>query len=126
MIRIDYKDTDKKVEVEIYGLKFEINKNEIENIDTKNIEENSLEEIIKKVLGEDAINQINNKRKQDGYEEMDTQVKLTIVMFLVETYVNASINPINNMIDKANNTYNNMNRNINKVRRNNKNRYRRY
>lgn len=126
MIRLDYKDTDKKLEVEIYGLKFNINSKEIENIDTKDINEKNdkLDEMIKKVLGEEAIEKINNKRKEDGYEEMDTQVKLTVVMFLVETYVNSSITPINNMFDRANKTYDNINRNINRAR--NKNRYRRY
>lgn len=123
MVRIDYKDTEKKLEVEIYGLRFELNSKELENIDTKEINDN-LDEIIKKVLGEDAIEKINAKRKEDGYEEMDTQVKLTIVTFLVETYVNASISPINNMVNRANDKYKNINRKVNNIR--NKRRYRRY
>ena len=123
MIKIDYKDTDKKLEVGIYGLNFDINSKELENIDTKNINDN-LDEIITKVLGEDALEKINAKRKEDGHEEADNQVKLTIITFLVETYVNASISPINNMVERTNNRYNNINRKVNNIkgRRN----YRRY
>lgn len=128
MIRLDYKDTDKKLEVDIYGLKFKMNTKEIEELDVKNINEKNdkLDEIIKKILGENSIEELNKKRKEDGYEEMDTQVKLTVVMFLVETYVNSSINPINNIFDKANKTYDNINKNINRMRSKNRNRYRRY
>lgn len=124
MIKIDYKDTDKKIEVDIYGIRFEVNTKELENIDTKNINDN-LDEVITKVLGEDAIETINNKRKADGHEEMDTQVKLTIVTFLVESYVNASISPLSNMVERTNNKYNNIDRKVNNIR-NRKNRYRRY
>ena len=123
MIRLDYRDTDKKLEVNIYGLIFNINSKELENIDTKNVNDN-LDEIIKKVLGEDAIERLNNKRKEDGHEEMDSQVKLTIVTFLVETYVNASISPINNMVERTNNKYNNIDRKVNNIR--SRKRYRRY
>ena len=116
MIKLGYENTDKKIEIEIYGTVYEISR-EIENIDTKNIEENSnLEEMVKKILGEDAIEKINNKRKEDGYSEMDTQVKLTIITFLVETYVNASIKPINNMLDRTKSKYSNMNRKVNNMR----------
>lgn len=123
MIRIDYKDTEKKLEVNIYGLNFDINSKELENVDPKNMNDN-LDEVITKVLGEDAIEKINNKRKEDGYEEMDTQVKLTIITFLVETYVNASISPINNMVNRTNSKYNNINRKVNNMR--NRRNYRRY
>ena len=115
MLRIDYKDTEKKLKVVIYGIEFDLNSNELENIDTENINDN-LDEIITKVLGEDAIEKINNKRKEDGYSEMDTQVKLTIITFLVETYVNASIKPINNMLDRTKSKYSNMNRKVNNMR----------
>lgn len=118
MINIDYKDTEKKLEVKIFDLPFEINKKELENIDTKQITGNdNLEEIIDKVIGQGAVDKINKKRKQDGYDVMDTQVELTILTFITETYVDSSIRPINRVVDK----YNNYNR---KFRRNN--RYRRY
>lgn len=123
MIKIDYKDTDKKLEVGIYGLNFDINSKELEEIDTKNMNDN-LDEIITKVLGEGALEKINAKRKEDGYKEADSQVKLTIITFLVETYVNASISPINNMVDRTSYKYKNINRKVNNIkgRRN----YRRY
>lgn len=123
MLKIDYKDTEKKLEVNIYGLNFDINSKELEEIDTKNINDN-LDEIINKVLGEGALDKINAKRKEDGYEEADNQVKLTIITFLVETYVNASISPINGMVNRTSNKYNNINRKVNNIkgRRN----YRRY
>lgn len=122
-IRIGYQDTDKKMEVEIYGINFEINSKELEEVDIKNINDN-LDEIIEKILGEGALEKINAKRKEDGHEEADTQVKLTIITFLVETYVNASISPINNMVDRTSNKYNNINRKVNNIR--GRKRYRRY
>lgn len=122
-IRIGYQDTDKKMEVEIYGINFEINSKELEEVDTKNINDN-LDEIIEKILGEGALEKINAKRKEDGHEEADTQVKLTIITFLVETYVNASISPINNMVERANNKYKNIDRKVNNIR--GRKRYRRY
>ena len=127
MIRLDYKDTDKKLQVEIYGLKFEINSKELEEIDTKNINEENdkLDEIITKVLGKEAIEKINKKRKEDGYSEMDSSVKLTVVMFLVETYVNSAIDPIIKTFDKANRSYDKIMNNSKRIR-NNRNRYRRY
>lgn len=122
-IRIGYQDTDKKMEVEIYGINFEINSKELEEVDTKNINDN-LDEIIEKILGEGALEKINAKRKEDGHEEADTQVKLTIITFLVETYVNVSISPINNMVDRTSNKYKNIDRKVNNIR--GRKRYRRY
>ena len=123
MLRIDYKDTEKKLTVNIYGLNFDINSKELEEIDTENINDN-LDEIINKVLGEGALDKINAKRKEDGYEEADTQVKLTIIAVLVETYVNASISPISNVVNRTSSKYKNINRKVNNIkgRRN----YRRY
>ncbi len=101
MRRIEYKDTEKKLEVEIYGLKFEINSKEFENIDTRNISENeNLEGIIDKVLGEGACNKINEQRVKDGYETMNGQIALTIMAFLTDTYVESTVQPVNNTIDK--------------------------
>lgn len=96
MIRIGYEQTDKKIEIEIYGLIFEISK-EIENVSTENVED--YKDVIDKVLGEGATDKINAQRKSDGYGEIDTQVFLAIISTAMNAYVNASTQPINSMID---------------------------
>ena len=70
-MRIGYENTDKKIEIEIYGLKFEI-KNVEKIKDYENIEDddlNGLEKVIETLLGEGAINKLNEQRKKDGYEK---------------------------------------------------------
>ena len=57
-MRIGYENTDKKIEIEIYGLKFEI-KNVEKIKDYENIEDddlNGLEKVIETLLGENSIN----------------------------------------------------------------------
>ena len=121
MIKLGYENTDKKIEIEIYGTVFEISR-EIENIDTKNIEENSnLLEMVKKILGEDAVEKINEQRKKDGYGEIDTQVALTIIVACTEAYINASTKPIDDTMNNIDRKFNN----YNKRRRNFRNKYRR-
>ena len=69
-LKFGYEDTDKSIEIDLYGLIFKVN---IENKDIKelenikdNVELEELEEIINKYLGRNAIEKINTKRKQDG------------------------------------------------------------
>ena len=68
-----YEDTDKSIEVELYGLIFEINNinsiNEYEKLDKSN--KNSIEAQIEKILGKGAIDKINNKRINDGQKELN-------------------------------------------------------
>ena len=127
-LSLSYKDTDKKIGINIYGLEFEI-RPEIEAIDTNNIK--NMEEIIDKILGDGAYKKINEQRIKDGYEEINSQVGLTIISACVNAYVDESIKPMENMIDNAKNKSNKIN-NFNKwqIKNYNRNyrgnRYRRY
>ena len=73
VMKFGYEDTDKKIEVELYGLVFEINKEAIINKDIKELDgndETKIENEIEDVLGKEAIEKINNKRIADGYGKM--------------------------------------------------------
>lgn len=125
--KLNYEDTDRKIELEIYGLIFEVKK-EIEDIDAKELKEQNkinISEIIDKIFGNGAADKINKKRIQDGYEVMDTQVALTIISYAVNAYVNASVSPINEVINNYNYKVNKMNRFRSQNQRRNY-RYRRY
>lgn len=125
--KLNYEDTDRKIELEIYGLIFEVKK-EIEDIDTKELKEQNkinISEIIDKIFGNGATDKINKKRIQDGYEVMDTQVALTIISYAVNAYVNASVSPINEVINNYNYKVNKMNKFRSQNQRRNY-RYRRY
>ena len=125
--KLNYEDTDRKIELEIYGLIFEVKK-EIEDIDAKELKEQNkinISEIIDKIFGNGATDKINKKRIQDGYEVMDTQVALTIISYAVNAYVNASVSPINEFINNYNYKVNKMNRFRSQNQRRNY-RYRRY
>lgn len=125
--KLNYEDTDRKIELEIYGLIFEVKK-EIEDIDAKELKEQNkinISEIIDKIFGNGATDKINKKRVQDGYEVMDTQVALTIISYAVNAYVNASVSPINEVINNYNYKVNKMNRFRSQNQRRNY-RYRRY
>lgn len=123
MIKLGYEKTDKKIQIDIYGLIFDIN-DSISEIDTKNIQEEvDLNSIINKVLGEGAVDKINEQRKKDGYGEINTQVALTIIAACTQTYVDASSKPIEETIDH----YQEKERKFNKFnKRNYRNKYRRY
>ena len=142
-VSLDYKDTDKRVEIEIYGLVFEIkelNKEELEKIDRN--DSNELEKEIDKVLGEGSAEKINRKRLQDGYEKMDVAVASNILGFIMETYVKETVGKVansatvamndvaNNISNLANGNFNNYNReqrrNYNRNYRKNNRKYRRY
>ena len=64
-VSFGYEDTYQKIEVDIYGLVFEINKKNIVDKDLNDIseEEDSIEREIREVIGEDSIEKINNKLK---------------------------------------------------------------
>ena len=117
-VSLDYRDTDERVEIEIYGLVFEIkelNKEELEKIDRSN--NNELEREIDKALGKGAVEKINKKRVQDGYEEMNVTVASNILGFIMETYVKGTVgNVVNKTVNAVNDTTNNM---VNLMNRNN-------
>lgn len=108
-----YEDTDKKLEIELYGIVFEINNldnvKKLENIDRNN--ENEIEVQLERVLGRGAIEKINRKRIQDGYKEMDIKIELNVLGFIFETYAKSVTG---GFIDKISNTINEVNNNVNR------------
>jgi hypothetical protein len=131
LMSIGYEDTDKKIEIDIYGIRFEINKEYLENKkDGEPYAENELD----KILGTGAIEKLNKKRMSDGYDKMTVSVEMEIYGFIINSYIKAATNPILNNITGAvdeqvnkmrnmENRYNNQNR---QQRRNNNRRYNNY
>lgn len=104
VMKFGYEDTDKKIEVELYGLVFEINKEAIVNKDIKTLEENDetkIENEIEDVLGKGTIEKINNKRMSDGYGKMTLDVEVAVLTCIYKAYITATTG---NMIDEINNT----------------------
>ena len=79
-ISFGYEDTDKKIEVDFYGLTFEINNldsiGELKKLDQDN--EDVIEAQLEKILGIGAIEKINRKRVSDGYKELDLNIELNM------------------------------------------------
>lgn len=135
VMKFGYEDTDKKIEVELYGLVFEINKEKIVDKDIKELDgndETKIENEIEDILGKGTIEKINNKRMSDGYSKMTLDVEVAVLTCIYKAYITATTG---NMIDEINNTSKEMeNRakgmNNREQRRNRKgyrgNRYRRY
>lgn len=131
IMKFGYEDTDKKIEIDLYGIEFEIkldNKKikELENIKDE-ISLKEMEMHIDEILGENAVKKINEKRKKDGYKEIDENIALQIFMCIFQAYSNSYIGNITNYMENSNNKienqYNRLNRNVNKYRKRN---YRRY
>lgn len=127
IMKFNYEDTDKKIEVDIWGLIFEINK---EKILDKNVEvleskdEDVIKREIKEIIGEDAIEKLNNKRKEDGYNEMTLDVEIAVLTCLFKAYMTASADTLINGINETTNkytdnkyNYNRQNRRYNKYHR---------
>lgn len=102
-VSFGYEDTDQKIEVDIYGLVFEINKKNIVDKDLKDIneDEDTIEREIREVIGEDSIEKINNKRLKDGYDEMTLDVEIAVLTCIYKAYITATSG---NMIDEVMNT----------------------
>lgn len=116
-MKIGYEQTDKKIEIEIYGLKFEIkNVDRIEEFnEVKDNDLDGLKEIINTLLGDKAVDKINEKRKADGYNEMDNEVAINIFLGIFKAYTESYLTDITKTFDKAEKTLDSMNR---KTRRN--------
>ena len=126
---LGYDRTDRNVEVDIYGLNFEMNISEIESVEN-NKDNMSIDEQIERILGKNAIEEINNKRLKDGYEELNANAKTTILGFIIETYTRVlsdnMINSVTNVvgdIDKHMKDFTNSN--FNRVQRRYNERYNR-
>lgn len=137
-----YEDTDKKIEIELYGLIFEINKEKILEKDINNInsnDETKIEKEIEDIIGKGSIEKINRKRISDGYNKMTLDVEVAVLTCIYKTYIETTTGGLiggieessNNMIQRAENmnNYNRYNReerrNFNRYRNNRRN-YRRY
>lgn len=128
-----YQDTDKKIEIELYGLVFEIknlSNEKIEKFRNINSDLSELERQIEDILGNGSVEKINNKRIADGYDKMNLEVEVNILGCIFEAYAKAMTN---NTIDRVSKSINDINSKVEGLnnnryqRRNNKyNRYRRY
>lgn len=112
VIKFGYEDTDKEVLIDLYGIVFKVNNIEeidnLKNIDKENV--NEIEETIKKLLGEDAIDKINNKRLTDGKDKMDVKVALAVLGCIFQAYTKVMTESV---IGKVENSINNINERIN-------------
>ena len=133
-MKFGYEDTDKKIEIELYGIVFEIrlDNKKIEEL-TKVKDEISLEEMKKyldDILGKNAVKKINEKRKQDGYKEIDENIALQIFMCIFQAYSDSYIGNMTNFMENANNKmenqYRRLNKNANSYKNYRKRNYRRY
>jgi hypothetical protein len=108
-MKIGYENTDKKIEIEIYDLKFEISNVEKlkEYEDIKDDDLNGLEKMIEIVLGEGSVQKINEKRLKDGYKEMNSTIALNMLSEISSIYIKEYANKIIEPIHKA---YNEMNK----------------
>lgn len=124
ILSFGYEDTDKKLEIELYGLVFEIRNlnsiEELENLDKNNY--NSIEEQLEKILGKGSIEEINNKRRKDGYQDLDINIELNILGCIMETYAKSMTN---NTLGRVLDSVNDMNKDIDNVINNNFNRNKR-
>lgn len=121
-MKLGYDSTDRKIEIEIYGINFEISNvekiKEFENVEDDDL--NGLEKMIESLLGDGAIQKLNDQRKKDGYKEIDSAVALNILAGISQVYVNEYMNnimqPLENNIERVDNynrrtrRYNNRNR----------------
>lgn len=127
-MRIGYENTDKKLEIEIYGLKFEIkNVDKIrEYEDIKEDDLNGLEKMIENLIGEGSINKINEKREKDGYGKIDSTIALNILVCISQQYISEYTDNIMQPFEKSINRINNFNRETRRYNNRGKRRYGRY
>lgn len=127
-MRIGYENTDKKIEIEIYGLNFEIkNVDKIrEYEDVKDDDLNGLEKMIESLIGEGSINKINEKREKDGYGKIDSTIALNILVCISQQYISEYTDNIMQPFEKSMNRINNFNRETRRYNNRGKRRYGRY
>lgn len=132
IMKFGYEDTDQKIEIDLYGLVFEINKERILNKDINSVNSNDEEKIkdeIEDILGKGTIEKINNKRINDGYNEMTLDVEVAVLTCIYKTYIEFTtgqmIDGINNSNNKMLSEARNMSNYNREERRYNRNNYRR-
>lgn len=110
-LKFSYEDTDRSVEIELYGLVFEIKDldsiEDLKELDKNNV--NVIEKQLEKILGEGSIEKINNKRRKDGYRELDLNIELNILGCIFETYAKSMANAV---LGKTVNAVEDINKNI--------------
>lgn len=127
-MRIGYENTDKKIEIEIYGLKFEIKNvdkiKEYENVEDDDL--NGLEKMIENLIGEGSINKLNEQREKDGRGKIDSTVALNILVGISQQYIAEYTDNIMQPFEKSMNRINNFNRETRRYNNRGKRRYGRY
>ena len=107
--KFGYEENDKKIIVDIFGLEFEIkeiSKNDVEEIKDNKDDSKKMDIFIEKFLGDNAIEKINQKRKEDGHEEMNLTVKVSLLAFVVQTYFNEMSKKVNGIYNSFDNLKN--------------------
>lgn len=127
-MKLGYDSTDRKIEIEIYGINFEISNvekiKEFENVEDDDL--NGLEKMIESLLGDGAIQKLNEQRKKDGYKEIDSSVALNILAGISQVYVNEYMNNIMQPLEKNIDRMNNYNKKTRRYNNRNRGRYGRY
>ena len=100
IMKIGYEQTDENVEIDIYGIRFEIDKKKILEKDVKNVSSNPEKEL-EEILGKGSVEKINNKRVADGYEKMTIDVAVKVLSFVYASYIEATTNPLIDNIDNV-------------------------
>ena len=124
-LSVGYEDTDKSIEIELYGLDFEINNldniEELESLDRNN--ENIIEAQLENILGAGSIEKINRKRVSDGYKKLDLNIELNILGCIFETYAKSMSDSVLGRVTKTvDNINKDINGNMNREQRRNYNR----
>lgn len=128
-VSFGYEDTDSKIEVDFYGIVFEIDN--LDSIDElKNLDQDN-EEVIKaqleKILGKGAIEKLNRKRVSDGYKELDLNVELNMLGCIFEAYAKGTAGSVLGRVTNAVEDINkDMNNTMNREQRRNYNRTNQY
>lgn len=128
-VSFGYEDTDSKIEVDFYGIVFEIDN--LDSIDElKNLDQDN-EEVIKaqleKILGKGAIEKLNRKRVSDGYKELDLNVELNMLGCIFEAYAKGTAGSVLGRVSNAVEDINkDMNNTMNREQRRNYNRTNQY
>ena len=128
-MKIGYEQTDKKIEIEIYDLKFEIkNVEKLQEFeDVKDNDLDTIKKMIETMLGEGAVEKINKKRKEDGYEEINSSIALNILLGIYKVYSSEYIDGVLGSMEQMEDRVNNINRNTRRnYNRGNRRRYDRY
>lgn len=128
-VSFGYEDTDSKIEIDLYGIVFEINNldsiAELKNIDQEN--ENVIEAQLEKILGKGAIEKINRKRASDGYKELDLNIELNILGCVFEAYAKGTAGNVLGRVTNAVEDINkDMSNTMNREQRRNYNRTNQY